>query len=302
MALSMKRSTKIRHTSIIYLFVLQNHPKHCESMSLSGLFAKKSAGLDNDLDTIFQSSAGPSTSLFTVSNSAASSKEASNSVTKKKRRGSEGQESHKKKVRVDTTLASEKNSSPEKSSSKVKSAKVPKTSAVSEKPTEDSVEDAEETRDEDGSESDSSQVPVHESLTKKAKKSSRKLKFSPEDETSEQRDARTIFVGNLPAEIAKNRSLSKKLKRHITEHVPRSSIESIRFRSVPFQNPTSKLDSDDKKPPPKKEEVSERDQREQKRTADWREKQKKGADDEVKEDEKKYMTPGQKRRLAFIKG
>ncbi len=50
--------------------------------------------------------------------------------------------------------------------------------------------------------------------------------------------------------------------------------------------------------------MSGRDQRDQKRAAEWRDKQKtKGTDeDEVKEDEKKYMTPGQKRRLAFIKG
>ncbi len=60
--------------------------------------------------------------------------------------------------------------------------------------------------DDDGSDSDSSQVPLHESLTKKEKKRSKKVKkFVPDAETTDQRDARTVFVGNLPAEIVKNR-------------------------------------------------------------------------------------------------
>lgn len=37
----------------------------------------------------------------------------------------------------------------------------------------------------------------------KAKSTS--TKFVPEDETSEQRDARTIFVGNVAVEVAKSR-------------------------------------------------------------------------------------------------
>ena len=49
---------------------------------------------------------------------------------------------------------------------------------------------------------------THESVAKTPKKIkavSTKSKFVPPDETAEQRDARTIFVGNLPVEIAQKR-------------------------------------------------------------------------------------------------
>lgn len=147
--------------------------------------------------------------MTTSSSTAETSNDSSKS--KKKRRNSEGHESHKKKVRVDTTLAPEKVATSEKKALKAKSPKTYKTSTgtSSDKVAEDEgpaeAEDDAEAQSGDGSESDSSQVPVHESLTKKSKKSSRKHKFVPEAETAEQRDARTIFVGNLPAEIVKNR-------------------------------------------------------------------------------------------------
>ena len=43
---------------------------------------------------------------------------------------------------------------------------------------------------------------VHESIPKTPRKIKAVSKFVPPDETDEQRDARTIFVGNLPAEVA----------------------------------------------------------------------------------------------------
>lgn len=44
---------------------------------------------------------------------------------------------------------------------------------------------------------------VHESLTKKDKKvRTPKTKYVPSEETAELRDQRTIFVGNLPIEVA----------------------------------------------------------------------------------------------------
>ena len=49
---------------------------------------------------------------------------------------------------------------------------------------------------------------THESVAKTPKKIkavSTKSKFVPPDETAEQRDARTIFVGNLPVEVAQKR-------------------------------------------------------------------------------------------------
>lgn len=48
---------------------------------------------------------------------------------------------------------------------------------------------------------------VHESISKGASKhaGSRKEKYVPPSETSEQRDARTIFIGNIPVEAMKSR-------------------------------------------------------------------------------------------------
>jgi nucleolar protein 12 len=49
--------------------------------------------------------------------------------------------------------------------------------------------------------------PAHESLQKDKKRSQTgaKSKFVPADETAEQRDKRTIFVGNLSIEVAQKR-------------------------------------------------------------------------------------------------
>jgi len=58
----------------------------------------------------------------------------------------------------------------------------------------------------DSEEVDPSQL-VHESVAKPTGKSSRnpKSKHVPEDETADQRDRRTIFVGNLSVEVAQKR-------------------------------------------------------------------------------------------------
>ncbi|KAI6044856.1 hypothetical protein EDC04DRAFT_2640175, partial [Pisolithus marmoratus] len=63
----------------------------------------------------------------------------------------------------------------------------------------------------------------------------------------------------------------------------------MRFRSVPFQVPTSNLSSDDKK----KARQHERD-----RAASWREAN--PDDDTSKTDAKKFLTPSQKKKIAFI--
>lgn len=48
---------------------------------------------------------------------------------------------------------------------------------------------------------------VHESVAVdgKAKSSSGRVKYVPPEETPELRDARTVFVGNVPVEVVKNR-------------------------------------------------------------------------------------------------
>ncbi|KIK27376.1 hypothetical protein PISMIDRAFT_674716 [Pisolithus microcarpus 441] len=119
-------------------------------------------------------------------------------------------------------------------------------------------------------------------------------KYAPANETSEQRDARTIFIGNVPPEAAQERPLQKRLRQHILTYVPTAKIESMRFRSIPFQIPTTNLSlnqdaSDDKK----KARQHDRD-----RAASWREAH--PDDDTPKTDEKKFLTPSQKKKIAFI--
>lgn len=102
--------------------------------------------------------------------------------------------------------------------------------------------------------------------------------------------------------------LLKKLKQHIVSRVPTAKIESIRFRSVPFQNPTSKLEPEQVEQKGKSkaaaEKPSTKQQRQQRRAADWREHggPPENDRDEEKKDEKTYLSQKEKRRLAFIKG
>jgi len=70
------------------------------------------------------------------------------------------------------------------------------TEAVAEK------EDTDEEEDSEG-EGESTQI-VHESIQPKPKPAKRQ-RFVPADETPEQRDRRTIFIGNLPSEVAHKR-------------------------------------------------------------------------------------------------
>ncbi|THH29117.1 hypothetical protein EUX98_g5066 [Antrodiella citrinella] len=148
---------------------------------------------------------------------------------------------------------------------------------------------------------------VHESLLEggKSKNRARKAttKVKPEDETNEQRDARTIFVGNVAVEVAKNRPLLKQLKKHILSFVPSAKIESVRLRSVAFQKPTAPPaeGEDGKDTKGKQKEVeSEPRQHDRDRIASWRAAQG-GDDDGVAVLEKKFLTPAEKKRVAFFK-
>ncbi|KAG6892184.1 hypothetical protein C0993_004597, partial [Termitomyces sp. T159_Od127] len=102
--------------------------------------------------------------------------------------------------------------------------------------------------DSDDSDDEEAEKPIeHETVTKakKAARSAPKVKYVPADETPEIRDQRTIFVGNVSVEVAQKKSLLKQLHRHILSQIPTAKIESTRFRSVPFQAPTSTLPGDD---------------------------------------------------------
>ncbi|KAN0074721.1 hypothetical protein V8E55_011770 [Tylopilus felleus] len=137
---------------------------------------------------------------------------------------------------------------------------------------------------------------IHESLQKdKPSKppGNRKAKYAPSDETKERRDARTIFIGNLAPDVAVKRPLQKQLHRHILALIPTAKIESTRFRSVAFQTPTSKLpEASDEAKKNKQPRQHDRD-----RASLWRDKH---PGDESKTDEKKFLTPSQKKKIAFI--
>lgn len=68
--------------------------------------------------------------------------------------------------------------------------------------------------DENNEEDSNGEVPVHISLLEGSSKrtlSTRKQVYTPEGETKEQRDRRTVFVGNVPAQVAISRVRSKAL-------------------------------------------------------------------------------------------
>ncbi|KAI8986067.1 hypothetical protein BD414DRAFT_487523 [Trametes punicea] len=159
-------------------------------------------------------------------------------------------------------------------------------------------EDAESSPSDSDNEFDPSKL-VHESLLKggQSKGQSRhgKAKYVPPEETPEQRDARTIFVGNVAVAVTKSRPAQKQFKRHILSFVPSAKIESVRFRSVAFKKPTAQLPEDeDGKSKPKNSRAHDRD-----RAASWRADQ--GDDDPEAELKKQFLTPQEKKRIAFIK-
>ncbi|KAI0029263.1 hypothetical protein K488DRAFT_56756, partial [Vararia minispora EC-137] len=138
--------------------------------------------------------------------------------------------------------------------------------------------------------------PVHESLAKEDDKKEMgrakrrtKARYAPPGET---RDARTIFIGNVHADVVKSKTAQKQLKRHILSFVPSANIESVRFRSVAFQAPTTSSTANAPKPEGR---VHERE-----RAATWREKAK-DKDGEEAGKPAQRLSAGEKKRIAFIK-
>lgn len=90
---------------------------------------------------------------------------------------------------------------------------------------------------------------VHETLIEKPSSTSLKSKTSQRrkvdpNETPEQRDARTVFVGNVHIDCVQHKSIRRHLLEHLMnplqEEVPlitRAHIESIRFRGIPLATP-----------------------------------------------------------------
>ncbi|KAJ3990143.1 hypothetical protein F5890DRAFT_1569909 [Lentinula detonsa] len=176
----------------------------------------------------------------------------------------------------------------------------------------DDVEDASSNEEDE----ENHQPPQHETLSRNQhpKKLPKAIsKYAPPDETLEQRNARTIFVGNLSVEVSQKKSLLKSLQRHILALIPSSSdssnikpkIESTRFRSVPFAMPTSTLEKDEDEASTRKDKSkssSKARQHDIDRTKSWKKSSGPGEKEEEgsAKSEKKFLTPAQKKKIAFI--
>ncbi|KAG8716619.1 hypothetical protein FRC09_015483 [Ceratobasidium sp. 395] len=264
------------------------------------------AGFDSELDALFKSSAGASQVASIKPHSAAVPIAPNPSAKRKheknvsfadqqKSKRSRAQKAEKgKKGKKETVDSSDEENEPAAEAGHQRStSSVPKPrSKMSQKPVDS---DAELDLD--------APPPIHESLLAPSGKPSGKKKFVPEDETSEQRDARTIFVGNLSASAANNVA-RKALQKHILRHLasvypdsPQPTIESSRFRSIAFKSPTSKLPSDALSvPKPSKSTTSSEHHRA--RAAEWRATH----DPEAGAPHKTFQTPAQKKKTAFITG
>ncbi|CAE6468320.1 unnamed protein product [Rhizoctonia solani] len=146
--------------------------------------------------------------------------------------------------------------------------------------------------------------PIHESLAQKPESGRpQKKKYIPQGETSDQKDARTIFIGNLPASVAKS-SAKKSLHKHILNclattypDLVRPTIESSRFRSVAFKTPTSKLPSDALSSNSKSKPNTSSSEHNKTRAAEWR-----ATQDSEGITHKTFQTPAQKKKTAYITG
>ncbi|KAA1474692.1 hypothetical protein DENSPDRAFT_873549 [Dentipellis sp. KUC8613] len=288
-------------------------------MSLSSfLLGGTPKPIDNDLDALFRSTAVAKPQVPTAEPTPGPSSE----VEKKRKKTDSDHGASKKRLKQDESPKKEKekkDSAAETATAKAKAKKdkkKAKAEVLESSDDEDNadIEDAyltksqtsqpapaENASDSSDDEGDPSQL-VHESVSKSgkaAKVRTKAPKYVPPEETKEQRDARTIFVGNVPIDVAKNKSLLKQFKKHILTHVPHAKIESVRFRSVAFQTPTTKLtggadEGASRKPAPTPE--SEGRQHDRERAASWRSSQ----GGEEKEPVKR-QTPQEKKRIAFIK-
>lgn len=145
----------------------------------------------------------------------------------------------------------------------------------------------------------------------------KKVKYVPEGETSQDRDRRTLFIGNVAVETMKQKSLQSQLKQLLLSIVPTASIESLRFRSIAFAAPTvSSADAAAATQTEEEKEKTRREERERLRVSAWKEehgddeqphrkRQRRGQDSDDddeqngKKDGKVFFKPGEKRRVAF---
>jgi nucleolar protein 12 len=130
-------------------------------------------------------------------------------------------------------------------------------------------------------------------------------RFSSETSRQKRLKAKCVHISLIPscssAKVGSSlQPLLKQFKKHILSFVPSARIESVRFRSIAFQKPTTKLpnDADDTGKTPPKQQKQPR-QHDVDRVSSWRESN--DAEASIIAAEKKYLTPQEKKRVAFIK-
>ncbi|KAF8685737.1 RNA recognition motif [Rhizoctonia solani] len=294
------------------------------------------AGFDSELDALFKSSAGasvplkpiPQPTVIPVPTLPPSLRASTSTPTKRKHEkkvgftdqsGAKRRKPNRPERQAEKKKSKDKDDSAEEDDAVVEDAyhqgkatvpnpTKPKTSKLTSpkaKPSTLKEQAGAESQSESDSDSDpDAPPPLHESLTQKPEaERPRKKKYVPEGETPDQRDARTIFIGNLPASVAKS-SAKKSLHKHIlnclTTSYPdlaRPAIESSRFRSVAFKTPTAKLPSDTLSSNSKSKPNTSSSEHNRNRAAEWR-----ATQDPEDATHKIFQTPAQKKKTAYITG
>ncbi|KAK0221430.1 hypothetical protein IW262DRAFT_1447863 [Armillaria fumosa] len=264
------------------------------------LLSSGSKHIDTELDALFQSNPTKPPPISVPSNSNVTA------ITLKKRKHEQESTTSTKRPKSTSFESAKQGKAPKKNQKTVRhTVEVAIDNGENDDKLEDTYAKTKEVQISKDGESESDEDPsklVHESIAQTALstgRASQKRKFVPSDETQDQRDLRTIFVGNLSIEVAQKKSVLKQLHRHIIGLVPNAKIESTRFRSIAFQTPTSKLPEDvvsekKTKTPGKAKKGREHGKD---RASSWRDN---NEDDSTKNDEKIFLTPSQKKRIAFI--
>ncbi|KAJ7744701.1 hypothetical protein B0H16DRAFT_1422517 [Mycena metata] len=316
-------------------------------MSLSSLLlASGPKKLDTELDALFKSNPAPPRKPATPINVPTNGSAPPAKKRKIETAVPEPQEGRKKRVKPEKPAAAPKPSPKAKASAKIQKSKgrqaavensresgddddednsdlenaylgnkLPKKPTA---PSPDSDDEADAPSDAESGESDpDAPPPMHESLTKRVRtKTAKKKKIVPEGETSVQRESRTLFIGGLPVEVAEKKALRKKLAQHILSFLPSSSkvkIESTRFRSVAFRDPTSSTALSSTTTPASPNvtansvPIPASSNHSKARASTWRQTGSSAADEKAQaeadgDQKKEYLTPAQKKKILFIQG
>lgn len=141
--------------------------------------------------------------------------------------------------------------------------------------------------------------PVHEAMKKRDVKVAKSAKFNNKfvevDEPRHLKDKRTLFLGNLPMQIVKDRPMQKRLTRLIESLSPYRALtkaSNLRFRSVAFSVPTASTELDEA------EEDLEKRAKKMERSQNYKEAL--AAVEGGGSKPQKPLTAQQKRKIAFI--